>query len=102
MEHKSRQSRELKLIIGKANTFHSPIKFKAEMSQIEITIKEITIKMGEHISLEICVSKVGEPISLGICVSQVGEPISLGICVSQVGEHISLGICVSQVGNTYH
>ena len=89
MENKSRQSRELKLIIGKANTFHSPIKFKAEMSQIEITIKEITIKMGEHISREICVSQ--------------GEHISLGICVSQVGEHISLGICVSpRGGNTYH
>ena len=93
MEHKSRQSRELKLIIEKTNNFHSTSKFKAEMSQIEITIK-----MGEHISLEICVSQVREHKSLGICASQGGEHISLGISVSQVGEHISLGICVSQVG----
>ena len=102
MEHKSRQSRELKLIIGKANNFHSSIKFKAEMSQIEITIKEITIKMGEHISLEICVSQVREHISLGICVSQVGEHISLEICISRVGKHITRDMCFPGWGNTYH
>ena len=55
-------------------------------------------RVGEHISLGICVSQVGEHISLGICVAQVAEHMSLGIRVSQVGEHISLGICTSQVG----
>ena len=37
MEHKSRQNRELKIIVEKANNFHSTIKFTAEMSEIEIT-----------------------------------------------------------------
>ena len=44
--------------------------------------------------------KVGEHISLGMCVFQVGEHISLWISVSLVGDHISLG-CVPMWGNTY-
>ena len=35
MEHKSRQNRDLKIFVEKANNFHSTIKFTAEMSEIE-------------------------------------------------------------------
>ena len=36
---------------------------------------------GTHITRDMCF-RVGEHISLGICVSQEGEHILLGICVS--------------------
>ena len=99
MEHKSTQSRQLKLIVGKANNFHPTIKFKAKMSQIEITIK-----MGQHIYhyKGHVFPKWENTYPLVICVSQVEEHISLGICVSQVGNTHHYGYVFPRWGNTYH
>ena len=46
MEHKSKQNRELKIIVEKANNFHSTIKFTAEMSETEISFLDTKVYKG--------------------------------------------------------
>ena len=43
MEHKSKQNRELKISVEKANNFHSTIKFTAEMSETEISFLDTKV-----------------------------------------------------------
>ena len=52
MEHKSRQNRELKIIVEKANNFHSTIKFTAEMSETEITFLNRKVYKGVRFNKE--------------------------------------------------
>ena len=52
MVHKSRQNRELKIIVEKANNFHSTIKFTAEMSEIEITFLNRKVYKGVRFNKE--------------------------------------------------
>ena len=92
MEHKSTQSRQLKLIVGKDDNFNPTIQFKAKMSQVEITIK-----MGQHIyiSLRTSVSQVGEHISIrDMCFPGGGTHITRDLCFPG-GEHTLLRICIS-------
>ena len=52
MEHKAKQNRELKIIVEKANNFHSTIKFTAEMSETEISFLDTKVYKGVRFNKE--------------------------------------------------
>jgi len=52
VEHKSRQNKELKIVVEKANNFHSTIKFTAEMSEIENTFLDTKVYKGVRFNKE--------------------------------------------------